>query len=80
MSRSFLRSSPIPQVSARADLVKTCVATTRAIEGSGRDLATEADRRGPRPAGEPVCVRDDGHGLPAMVARECGDARVHCVT
>ena len=65
---------------APSELVKTYVATTRTIEDFGRDLRTEADRRGLRQARDVVCVQDNGHGLPAMVEREFGDARVHCIT
>ena len=56
------------------ELVKTYVATTRAIESFGRDLRTELDRRGGRQCPEVVCVIDHGHGMPAMVAREIPEA------
>ncbi len=65
---------------APSELVKTYVATTRTVEDFGRDLRTEADRRGLRRARDVVCVQDNGHGLPAMVRREFADARVHCIT
>lgn len=52
------------------ELVKTCVATTGGIEGFGRDLRTEAERRGLGAAKDVVFVSDNGHGMPAMFERE----------
>jgi len=56
------------------EVLKTYVATTHAIEAFGRDLRTELDRRGGRQCPEIVCVIDNGHGMPAMVAREIPEA------
>ena len=52
------------------ELVKTYVATTGGIEEFGRDLRTEATRRGIDTAKDVVLVGDNGHGLPAMLERE----------
>lgn len=52
------------------ELVKTYVATTEGIEEFGRDLRTEADRRGIEAAKDAVLVSDNGHGMPAMFERE----------
>jgi hypothetical protein len=63
---------------APTELVKTCVATTRGIQEFGRDLRTEAERRGVKRAREVVFVSDNGHGMPEMARREFPEA--HCVT
>jgi hypothetical protein len=52
------------------ELVKTYVATTGGIEEFGRDLRTEAERRGIEAAKDVVLVSDNGHGIPAMLERE----------
>lgn len=62
------------------ELVKTCVATTRDIHAFGRDLRTEADRRGVAQAEEVVSISDNGHGIPAMLEREFGNLGLHRVT
>ena len=60
--------------------MKTYVATTGDSREFGRDLRTEAERRGLRRAKEVVCPSDHGHGIPRMLEREFGDADVNCVT
>ncbi len=60
------------------EIVKTYVATTEDIHAFGRDLRTEAERRGIERAKEVVFVSDNGHGIPQMRRREFADA--HCVT
>jgi hypothetical protein len=52
------------------ELVKTYVATTGGIDEFGRDLRTEAERRGIEAAKDVVLVSDNGHGVPAMLERE----------
>ena len=58
--------------------MKTCVATTEGIEAFGRDMRTEAERRGIERAKEVVFVSDNGHGMPQMMEREFPEA--HHVT
>jgi len=60
------------------EVVKTYVATTENIHSFGRDLRTEAERRGVERAKEVVFVSDNGHGIPQMREREFPEA--HCVT
>jgi nucleotide-binding universal stress UspA family protein len=60
------------------EIVKTYVATTEGIESFGRDLRTEAERRGIERAKEVVFVSDNGHGIPRMREREFPEA--HHVT
>ena len=60
------------------EIVKTCVATTEGIEAFGRDMRTEAERRGIERAKEVVFVSDNGHGMPQMMEREFPEA--HHVT
>lgn len=52
------------------EVVKTYVATTADIHSFGRDLRTEAERRGIEGAKEVVFVSDNGHGIPQMRERE----------
>jgi len=58
------------------EVVKTYVATTEGIEPFGRDLRTEAERRGVERAEEVVFVSDNGHGIPEMRRREFPEAEV----
>jgi hypothetical protein len=60
------------------ELVKTYVATTADVHEFGRDLRTEAERRGVEKAKEVVFVSDNGHGMPQMREREFPEA--HCIT
>ncbi len=60
------------------EVVKTYVATTADIHEFGRDLRTEAERRGIERAEEVVFVSDNGHGMPQMREREFPEA--HCIT
>ena len=60
------------------EVVKTYVATTENIQSFGRDLRTEAERRGIERAEEVVFVSDNGHGIPSMREREFPEA--HHVT
>ena len=60
------------------EVVKTYVATTENIRSFGRDLRTEAERRGIERAKEVVFVSDNGHGIPKM--RECEFPEAHYVT
>lgn len=60
------------------EVVKTYVATTGDIHEFGRDLRTEAERRGIERAGEVVFISDNGHGIPQM--RERGFPEAHCIT
>lgn len=60
------------------EVVKTYVATTENIQSFGRDLRTEAERRGIERAKEVVFVSDNGHGIPQMREREFPEA--HWVT
>ena len=60
------------------EVVKTYVATTGDIHSFGRDLQTEAERRGMERAKEVVFVSDNGHGIPQMREREFPEA--HYVT
>jgi hypothetical protein len=62
------------------ELVKTYVATTQDSHAFGRDLRTEAERRGYERAEEVVFVSDNGHGIPEMIVREFGDREVGRVT
>lgn len=62
------------------ELVKTYVATTQGIRDFGRDVRTEADRRGVRRALEVVCPSDHGHGIPGMFEREFADVETHRIT
>jgi hypothetical protein len=62
------------------ELVKTYVATTQGIRDFGRDIRTEADRRGVRRALEVVCPSDHGHGIPGMFEREFADVETHRIT
>jgi hypothetical protein len=55
---------------APRELVKTYLGSVDGIEPFGRDLRTEAERRGVREAEEVVIVSDGGHGLPGMFGRE----------
>jgi hypothetical protein len=52
------------------EIVKTYVGSVQDIEAFGRDLHTEAERRGMKDAKEIVIVSDGGHGLPRMFERE----------
>lgn len=54
------------------ELVKTYVGSVQGIEMFGRDLHTEAERRGLHEAEDVVIVSDGGHGLPGMFEREFG--------
>lgn len=65
---------------APTELMKTYVATTKDIREFGRDLRTEAERRGLGRAREIVCPSDHGHGIPGMVEREFPDVSVHRIT
>jgi len=56
------------------EIVKTYVATTADIHSFGRDLRTEAERRGIERAKEVVFVSDNGHGIPRMREREFPEA------
>ncbi|HEY3321171.1 MAG TPA: hypothetical protein VGP72_11945 [Planctomycetota bacterium] len=60
------------------EVVKTYVATTGDIQQFGRDMRTEAERRGYLQAPVVVWCSDHGHGLPEMRAREF--PRAHVVT
>lgn len=66
--------------SAPKELVKTFVATTQDINSLGRDLRTEADRRGVSRAKTVVALSDNGHGIPAMLGRYFGDIDFDRVT
>ena len=61
-------------------LVKTYVATTQDSRVFGRDLRTEAERRGIRRAKQIVFLGDHGHGMPEMIEREFGDIEKEIVT
>lgn len=58
---------------APTELVKTYVSSTDDIHAFGRDLRTEAERRGVNRAVNAVIVSDNGHGLPEMFQREFRD-------
>jgi hypothetical protein len=62
------------------EIVKTYVATTADVHAFGRDLRTEAERRGLEKAKEVVFVSDNGHGIPRMIGREFADREVNRVT
>jgi hypothetical protein len=62
------------------ELVKTYVATTKDSHAFGRDLRTEADRRGIKRAKEVVFLGDHGHGMPEMIEREFADVKKQVVT
>jgi len=62
------------------EIVKTYVATTTDIHAFGRDLRTEAERRGFEKAKEVVFVSDNGHGIPQMIEREFADREVNRIT
>ena len=62
------------------ELVKTVVATTGDTHAFGRDLRTEADRRGVGRAGTVVALSDNGHGIPAMLERYFRGIPVNRVT
>lgn len=55
------------------ELVKSYVATVDDIHVFGRELRTEAERRGLAQARDVVAVADNGHGLPDMYTREFPD-------
>jgi hypothetical protein len=65
---------------APRELVKTYVATTQDVRVFGRQLRTEADRRGMRRSTEVVAVCDNGHGNPEMLQREFKGVDVHRVS
>jgi hypothetical protein len=65
---------------APVELTKTYVATTGDVRSFGRDLRTEAERRGLSRAKEVVCPSDNGHGIPGMIEREFPDREVHRIT
>ncbi len=56
--------------------VKSYVATTGDIAQFGRDLKTEAERRGLERAGTVIFLSDNGHGIPQMREREFPGAQV----
>jgi hypothetical protein len=62
------------------EVVKTYVATTGDVHAFGRDLRTEAERRGLEKAKEVVFVSDNGHGIPSMIGREFADRELERVT
>ncbi len=62
------------------ELVKTYVATTKDSHAFGRDLRTEADRRGIKRAKEVVFLGDHGHGMPKMIEREFADVKKQVIT
>ncbi len=62
------------------ELVKTYVATTQDSHSFGRDLHTEAERRGIKRAKEVVFLGDHGHGMPQMIEREFADVKKQVIT
>jgi hypothetical protein len=62
------------------ELVKSYVATTRDSHSFGRDLRTEADRRGIKRAKQVVFLGDHGHGMPQMIDREFADVKKQVIT
>jgi hypothetical protein len=62
------------------ELVKTCVATTQDSHAFGRDLRTEAERRGIKRAKQVVFLGDHGHGSPEMIEREFADVEKQVIT
>ena len=62
------------------ELVKTYVATTQDSRAFGRDLRTEADRRGIKRAKQVVFLGDHGHGMPGMIEREFADVEKQVIT
>ena len=62
------------------ELVKTYVATTQNSHAFGRDLRTEADRRGIKRAKQVVFLGDHGHGMPGMIEREFADVNKQVIT
>ncbi len=67
------RTEPDGSYTKPKELVKTYVATTGDSHAFGRDLRTEADRRGIEGAKEVVFLGDHGHGTPEMIEREFKD-------
>ncbi|HUT23799.1 MAG TPA: hypothetical protein VM492_05605 [Sumerlaeia bacterium] len=53
------------------ELVKTYVATTKDSHAFGRDLRTEADRRGIRQAKQAIFLGDHGHPKAGRCAAAC---------
>ena len=74
------RVLPGDKSSSPKELMKTFVATTKDINSLGRDLRTEADRRGVGKAKTVVALSDNGHGIPGMLARYFKDIEVNRVT
>ena len=62
------------------ELVKTYVATTKDSHVFGRDLHTEAERRGIKRAKQVVFLGDHGHGMPQMIEREFADVKKQVIT
>ncbi len=62
------------------ELVKTYVATTRDSHAFGRDLRTEAERRGIKRAKQVLFLGDHGHGMPQMIEREFADVEKQAIT
>jgi hypothetical protein len=62
------------------ELVKSYVGTTRDSRAFGRDLRTEAERRGIKRAKEVVFLGDHGHGMPEMIEREFADVEKQVIT
>jgi hypothetical protein len=63
---------------APEEQVKSYVATTGDIKQFGRDLKTEAERRGMEKAKTVIFLSDNGHGIPQMRQREFPEA--HFIT
>ena len=62
------------------ELLKTYVGTTRDSRAFGRDLRTEAERRGIKRAEQVVFLGDHGHGMPEMIKREFADVEKQVIT
>ena len=62
------------------ELVKTYVATTKDSHAFGRDLRTEAERRGIKRAKQVIFLGDHGHGMPGMIEREFADVEKQVIT
>ena len=62
------------------ELVKSYVGTTRDSRAFGRDLRTEAERRGIKRAEQVVFLGDHGHGMPEMIKREFADVEKQVIT
>ena len=74
------RTEPDGSYTKPKELVKTYVATTRDSHAFGRDLRTEADRRGITRAKQVVFLGDHGHGTPVMIEREFADVEKQVIT